>query len=347
MSSNIKITSNAKIPQTRVAILGAGSWGTAIALLLHGKGFAARLWEYRPEAAERLRRERENREFLPGVPLPHEIKIDSDARVCLDGAQAAILAIPSQFVRSALANVKALFPPAALIINAAKGIEEQTLMRPSEVVKDLLPEALPDRYVALSGPSHAEEVSRGIPTSVVAAGENLDTARRVQELFSTPNFRVYASQDLIGVELGAALKNIIALATGICDGLGFGDNTKGALLTRGLAEIARLGLKLGGQPRTFAGLSGMGDLITTCTSRHSRNRYVGEQIGKGRKLDEILSGMTMIAEGVRTTRSARDLARREAVPMPITEAVYAILFEDKNPKQAVTELMTRDLKVED
>jgi glycerol-3-phosphate dehydrogenase (NAD(P)+) len=206
---------------------------------------------------------------------------------------------------------------------------------------------LQTRYATLSGPSHAEEVSRGIPTTVVAAARSLDTARRVQETFFTPTFRVYASQDVTGVELGGALKNVIAIATGMCDGLGFGDNTKGALLTRGLAEMARLGVKLGGQPRTFAGLSGMGDLITTCMSRHSRNRYVGEQVGKGKPLDEVLAGMTMIAEGVRTSRSARDLARREGVPMPITEAVYSILFEAKDPKIAVTELMTRDLKVED
>jgi glycerol-3-phosphate dehydrogenase (NAD(P)+) len=182
---------------------------------------------------------------------------------------------------------------------------------------------------------------------VVAACESLDSARIVQEIFFTPTFRVYASQDLAGVELGGALKNVIALATGICDGLGFGDNTKGALLTRGLAEMSRLGIKLGGQPRTFAGLSGMGDLITTCMSRHSRNRFVGEEVGKGKSLDAVLAGMTMVAEGVRTTRSARDLAHRESVLMPITEAVYDILFTGKDPRAAVTELMTRDLKVED
>jgi len=337
----------ANFAENPIAVLGAGGWGTTLALLLDGKGYAVRLWEYRRLAAERLQLERENVEFLPGIPLPESILIHYDAEKCLEGVSVVLLAIPSQFVRSALKNLVAYVPANAIIVNAAKGIEEETLKRPSEVVADLIPEALHDRYVALSGPSHAEEVSRGIPTSVVAAGLSLETAQIVQELFFTPAFRVYASQDLVGVELGGALKNIIAIATGIADGLGFGDNTKGALLTRGLAEISRLGVKMGGQPRTFAGLSGMGDLITTCMSRHSRNRYVGEQVGKGKSLREVLMGMSMVAEGVSTTRSARALAHREGVPMPITEAAYTVLFEGKNPRQAVTELMTRDLKVED
>ncbi|RJP76142.1 MAG: NAD(P)-dependent glycerol-3-phosphate dehydrogenase [Candidatus Zixiibacteriota bacterium] len=330
-----------------VAILGAGGWGTALAVLLAGKGLPVRLWEYRPEAAERLSRERENRDFLPGVPLPEALAVDHDAARCLDGAGLVLLAIPSQYARGALENIVAHIPPEALIVNAAKGVEEGTLKRMSEVAADLVPGVLESRYAALSGPSHAEEVARGIPTTVVAASHSLDTARRVQEIFFTPTFRVYASQDVVGVELGGALKNVIAVAAGMCDGLGFGDNTKGALLTRGLAEMARLGVQLGGQPHTFAGLSGMGDLITTCMSRHSRNRYVGEQVGKGKPLDEVLASMSMVAEGVRTSRSARHLARREGVPMPITEAVHAILFEAKDPKRAVTELMTRDLKVED
>lgn len=330
-----------------LSILGAGGWGTTLALLLNGKGFSVRLWDFFERTVENIRRERENREFLPGIPIPEEIALHADAIECLDGVGVVVLAIPSQFVRGALRTLIPSFPPDALIVNAAKGIEEESLKRPSEVVSDLLPSVLPDRYAALSGPSHAEEVSRGIPTSVVAASPSLKTAKFVQELFSTPSFRVYASDDLIGVELGAALKNIIAIATGISDGLGFGDNTKGALLTRGLAEMTRLGMKLGGQPRTFAGLSGMGDLITTCMSRHSRNRYVGEQIGKGSTLEEVLSGMTMVAEGVRTTRSAHQLAHREKVPMPITQAAYEVLFEGKEPRQAVTELMTRNLKVED
>lgn len=333
-------------PRT-IAVMGAGSWGTALALLLAGKGHDVRLWEFRKDAALRLQEERENKEFLPGVPFHDKILVHWVASRCLADAEVVVLAIPSQFVRSALSGFAENVPPKAVIVNAAKGIEEGTLKRPSQVVQDLLPSAFPDRYAALSGPSHAEEVSRNIPTTVVAACASLDTARLAQKTFATPTFRVYASQDLVGVELGGALKNVIALATGMCDGLGFGDNTKGALLTRGLAEMARLGTHLGGKPQTFAGLSGMGDLITTCMSRHSRNRFVGEQVGKGRTLDDVLAGMTMVAEGVRTTRSARDLAHREAVPMPITEAVYAILFEGKDPRRAVTELMTRDLKVED
>ncbi len=334
----------AKFP---IAVLGAGSWGTTLALLLHGKGYSVRLWEFRQDAARRLIEDRENKEFLPGIPLPETLAISFDASECLQGAGVVLLVIPSQFVRGALEKTAAAIPSRAIIVNAAKGIEEETLKRPSEVVADLVPDVLPDRYCALSGPSHAEEVSRNIPTSVVAASDSLETARRVQELFFTPHFRVYASQDLVGVELGAALKNVIAVGTGIADGLGFGDNTKGALLTRGLAEMTRLGVKLGGQPRTFAGLSGMGDLITTCMSRHSRNRYVGEQIGKGKTMDQVVRSMTMIAEGVSTTRSAYHLSQREEVPMPITEAAYFVLFEGKDPAQMVTELMTRDLKVED
>ncbi|TKJ42143.1 glycerol-3-phosphate dehydrogenase [candidate division LCP-89 bacterium B3_LCP] len=330
-----------------IAVLGAGSWGTTLALVLHGKGFPVRLWEFRKEAAIRLQQDKENREFLPGIPLPVSMSIHHDAVECLQGANVVLLAIPSQFVRSAMERMVDYFPTNALIVNAAKGIEEDTLKRSSEVVADLFPHVLPNQYAALSGPSHAEEVSRGIPTSVVAASPSLDTARTVQELFYTPSFRVYASQDLIGVELGAALKNVIAIGTGISDGLGFGDNTKGALLTRGLAEMTRLGVKLGGQPRTFAGLSGMGDLITTCMSSHSRNRYVGEQVGKGKTLEEVEAGMSMIAEGVCTTRSTYQLSRRENVPMPICEAAYTVLFEDKDPKQAVIDLMTRELKVED
>lgn len=336
-----------KLHHPSITVLGAGGWGTTLALLLDGKEYSVRLWEFREDAAERLRRDRENVEFLPGVPIPESILIHHEAAVCLDSADFVVLAIPSQFVRSALEKEAIHIPPQAIIVNAAKGIEEESLKRSSEVVEDMIPGVLPHRYSALSGPSHAEEVSQGIPTSVVAASPSLETAKKVQELFFTPHFRVYASQDLVGVELGAALKNIIAIATGISDGLEFGDNTKGALLTRGLAEIARLGVKLGGQPRTFAGLSGMGDLITTCMSRHSRNRYVGEQIGKGKTLAEVERSMTMIAEGVRTTRSAYHLSHREGVPMPITEATYFVLFEGKDPHKTVIELMTRELKVED
>lgn len=334
-------------PQNPIAVLGAGSWGTTLALVLNGQGLNVRLWEFRREAVERMRNDRENKEFLPGIPLPESLELHHEARECLVGAQVVLLAIPSQFVRGALLKMTDFFPREAIIVNAAKGIEENTLKRPSEVVEEIFPGTWPNHYVALSGPSHAEEVSRGIPTTVVAAGADIETARAVQELFSTPTFRVYARSDLVGVELGGALKNVIAIASGISDGLGFGDNTKGALLTRGLAEITRLGIKLGGHPETFAGLSGMGDLITTCMSRHSRNRYVGEQIGKGKTLDEVMQTMTMVAEGVKTTRSSRALAHRENVPMPITEAAYSVLFEHKPAKEAVYELMTRELKVED
>jgi glycerol-3-phosphate dehydrogenase (NAD(P)+) len=341
------MTSKPNLQNPIITVLGAGSWGTTLSLLLHRKGCLVRLWEFRKDAAERLFKDRENKEFLPEVPLPEEIVIHYEAARLLDGANVILLTIPSQFVRNALEKMVDEIPGDAIIVNAAKGIEDTTLLRPSEVVEGLLPGTLPDRYAALSGPSHAEEVSRGVPTTVVSASPNLETARAIQSLFFTPAFRVYAREDLVGVELGAALKNVIAVAAGISDGLGFGDNTKGALLTRGLAEMSRLGIKLGGQPQTFAGLSGMGDLITTCMSRHSRNRYVGEQIGLGKTLKEVEASMTMVAEGVATTVSSRELAHREDVPMPITEAVYTVLFENKPAKEAVVELMTRELKVED
>ncbi len=331
--------------QTAIAVLGAGSWGTTLAILLSGKGFPVRLWEYRPDAAERLRRERENREFLPGIRLPDALEIHHDAGA-LSGVEAAVLAIPSQYARSVLERLAGDVPPGAVLINAAKGIEEGSLKRPSEVVAEFLPDAVASRYAALSGPSHAEEVSRGLPTTVVAASPSLEVARRVQEIFFTPVFRVYASPDLVGVELGGALKNVIAIATGICDGLGFGDNTKGALLTRGLAEITRLGVKLGGQPRTFAGLSGMGDLIATAMSRHSRNRRLGEAIGKGMKLEEALAASKMVVEGVGTAHAAVDLARRHGVELPIAEQVRAILYDGKSATTAIRELLTRDLKAE-
>ncbi|MFH0765461.1 MAG: NAD(P)H-dependent glycerol-3-phosphate dehydrogenase [Calditrichota bacterium] len=330
------------------AVLGAGSWGTTLALLLAGRGDDVRLWEFRPEAVHRMQTDRENLEFLPGHAFPPQLEATADLEAAVADAGLCILATPSHAMRSVAAGIIKPLPSDCLVVSAAKGLEEGSLMRMSEVVSETWRSWFdPDRFVALSGPSHAEEVVLGLPTSVVAASTSIESAHAVQRMMSTDRFRIYAHTDIIGVELGGALKNVIALAAGISAGLGFGDNTMGAILTRGLAEISRLGQKLGGQPQTFAGLSGMGDLITTCCSRHSRNRYVGEQLGQGRKLKDILAGMIMVAEGVRTTSSAWILAQREGAEMPITEQVNRILYQDVDPRQATMELMTRRLKIED
>ncbi len=330
----------------KFAVLGAGSWGTALGILLAKKpDHQVILWEFRQQAAQRLKEERENREFLPDIPFPESLEITDDLAEALQDAEVVLNVVPSQFVRSTLTQIHGDHTE-KIWIGASKGIENNTLLRMSEVTAELLGEKILERYVALSGPSHAEEVARDMPTTIVAACRNLTLAKCVQHWMSGPAFRVYASTDLIGVELGAALKNVIAIATGMLDGLGFGDNTKGALLTRGLVEMTRLGTRLGGHPETFAGLSGMGDLITTCFSKHSRNRYVGEQLGRGRKLPDILKSMVMVAEGVATTKSVHDLALKTGVEMPISEQVYRILFEGVAPEEAIIILMQRELRVE-
>jgi len=330
----------------KLTVLGAGSWGTALGILLARGGLhEVTLWEFREEAAKRLEKERVNREFLPGVPFPENLIVTNDINASLTGAGGILIVVPTQYVRGALALITE-FPSGAVWIGASKGVENKTYKRMSEVVGDVLGRDVQDRYVVLSGPSHAEEVSRDLPTTVVAASLDIELAKQVQTWFSTPTFRVYASEDLPGVELGGAVKNVIAIATGICDGLGYGDNTRGALITRGLAEIVRLGQAYGGKLATFAGLSGIGDLITTCTSKHSRNRFVGQEIGRGRSLESILSTMIMVAEGVTTTQSIYGMAQMVDVEMPITNQVYRILFEEVPPREAVLELMTRSLKVE-
>jgi glycerol-3-phosphate dehydrogenase (NAD(P)+) len=329
-----------------IAVIGAGSWGTALALLLHGQHNAVRVWEFDPGLARRYRDGLRENPVLPGVPLPEGLAIRNELDWVLEGAELVLLAVPSHAVRTTAARLAALCPPAVLLVDVAKGVEEGTLKRMSEVVAEAWPALAPERILCLSGPSHAEEVSRQLPTSVTIAGIDLEQARRAQRVFSGESFRVYVNDDLCGVELGGALKNVIAIASGMCDGLGFGDNTKGALLTRGLVEISRLGTIMGGRPETFAGLSGMGDLFTTCMSRHSRNRHVGEQVGRGRPLAEVLGEMTMVAEGVRTTHAARELGRRHGVPMPITEAVHRALFEGADVRTEVTALMTRELREE-
>lgn len=330
----------------RIAVLGAGSWGTTLAILLAQKGHDVSLWSYREKYTEQILATRQNPSFLPGITIPETVIATSNLLDGIDGASMVVAAVPSQYIRSVMALLKDSDWSNRIVVNVAKGIEIGTLMTMSEVLKDTIP-GLPVEHVAtLSGPSHAEEVSQKIPTTVVAASVSTQTAQRVQSAFITPEFRVYESSDVRGVELGGALKNVIAIAAGIIDGANLGDNTKAAVMTRGIAEIARVGVALGAHIRTFSGLSGIGDLMVTCMSRHSRNRYVGAEIGKGRSLEDILAGMVMVAEGVSTARSAYQLSRKVGVEAPIIGEVYRILFEGKDPLVACNDLMTRDPKGE-
>jgi len=330
----------------KIGVLGAGSWGTTLSLILYGNGHQVTLWEFRPGVAKEIARRREVYEFVPGVILPEDLAVTSDLKEAVSGKEMILIAVPSHVLRSAISAVSGRTTGDAVIVTATKGIEAGSLMRMSEVIAGQWEIHL-DMVAALSGPSLSKEVLNKTPTTVVAACQDLETAKKVQSIFASPLFRVYSSDDIVGVELGGALKNVMAIAAGIADGLGFGDNAKGALMTRGLSEMARLGMRMGGRPQTFAGLSGMGDLITTCVSPLSRNHTVGYRLGKGEKLQEILNSMTMVAEGVNTTKAALALAHKYGFEMPIVEAVYSILFEDKPPKKAVVELMTRELKVED
>lgn len=330
----------------RITVLGAGSWGTTLAILLANNFHQVTLWSYRAQDAETIRTRRENPAFLPGVKIPEDVVTTSDLSASVHNAQMIVTAIPSQYVRSVMSELKDLPFDRITVVNVAKGIENGTLMTMSQMLHDVIPN-LPTKSIStLSGPSHAEEVSKQVPTTVVAASTELETAKLVQSTFMTPYFRVYVSTDLCGVELGGSLKNVIAIAAGIVDGADLGDNTKAALMTRGIAEITRVGVALGAHARTFAGLSGIGDLMVTCMSRHSRNRFVGVEIGKGRKLSDILAGMVMVAEGVQTTISARELAHKTGVETPIVNEVYKMLFEGKDPHDACYDLMTRDPKGE-
>jgi len=330
----------------KIGILGAGGWGTALSILLSSNGHKVTLWEFQPNVAHVLATKRVNEPLLPGVRIPDEVEITSELEQVVENAEIIVIAVPSHVVRSLTERMRSFSLQDKLVVSVAKGLENETLKRLSEVILENLPQLNSAQIVILSGPSHAEEVSRGVPTTVVAASESLESAKKIQRIFTTSTFRVYTNIDVIGVELGGSLKNIIAIAAGISDGVGYGDNTKAALMTRGLVEITRLGVAMGANPMTFAGLSGMGDLIVTCMSRYSRNRYVGEQIGRGRKLSEVLSEMVMVAEGVRTTKSAMALAEKYHVEMPITQQVYEVLFGNKDPQVAMSELMSRDLKVE-
>jgi glycerol-3-phosphate dehydrogenase (NAD(P)+) len=330
----------------KVTVLGAGSWGTTLALVLNQNNHRVTCWSFDKSDIDSINKLKENKKFLPGINIPDTVSFTNDLQSSVDSAEVIIVAIPSHAVRSVVQSIDLSSKSDLIWVNVAKGIENGTLLRISQVIGQV-GHVSSDNIAVLFGPSHAEEVSREIPTAIVSASKSKETAKLVQHLFMTPYFRVYANLDLIGVELGGALKNIIAVAAGICDGAGFGDNTKAALMTRGLVEINRLGIQMGAKPDTFAGLSGMGDLIVTCTSKHSRNRYVGEQIGKGRPLQDVLNEMVMVAEGVKTTASAYELSLKEGVEMPITEQVYRTLFEGKPPVEAMQDLMTRASKIED
>ncbi len=329
-----------------IAVLGAGSWGTTLAVLLAKKGHKVRLWAHRPEFAGTLSLERENRRYLKGVPFPASLQIAPHLQDLLSWSEMVVTAVPSQALRETILGFRDLDLSGKVLVNVAKGIEIGTGKRMSEVLLEVLPGLLSSQVAALYGPSHAEEVSKEQPTTVVASSSSLATAEQVQEVFHTSMFRVYVNTDIIGVEIAGSVKNVIAIAAGISDGIGFGDNAKAAIITRGMAEISRLCIKLGGEALTISGLAGIGDLVVTCLSRHSRNRYVGEEIGRGRSLDEVISQMNMIAEGVHSSRSVYELSCSVGVDMPITRAVYEMLFQQKPVQQAILDLMTRDPKQE-
>lgn len=328
----------------RITILGDGGWGTALAILLCGKGHHVTLWGNFPDYMAELKRTRENRKFLPGVTIPASVVLTDSISEALQSPQIAVAAIPVVYLRSALEKIKPHYPKRVPVVSIAKGIENDTLLRSSEIIAHVLGDV---PIAMLLGPSHAEEVARRLPTSVVASSRDMSLAESIQGIFMTDRFRIYTNPDTVGVEIASAVKNVIAIASGICEGLGFGDNSKAALITRGLAEISRLGVAMGANPKTFGGLTGLGDLITTCISPYGRNRAVGMAIGKGKKLKEVLAGMDQVAEGVWTTKSALALAERHGVEMPITAQVFEVLFNDKDPLRAVSDLMMRGAKAED
>jgi len=328
----------------RTAIIGDGAMGTLSALLLAANGIPAALWSAFPEHAADMRRDGENKRFLPGFPLPKNLEVSTDAGEVTAGADLVVLAVPSRHLRSMLLRVQEALPTEAVYVSVIKGIESESLLRPSEVVRQVVG---PRRLAVLSGPCLAREVAQRLPATVVVASDEAEAARAVQQAFATPWFRLYTSDDPVGVELSGALKNVIAIAAGICDGLELGSNAKAALVTRGLVEITRLGAAMGAKKETFAGLAGLGDLVTTCASGLSRNHNLGQEIGRGRPLDDVLKQMGRIeAEGVETTRSAVALAARHGVEMPITQEVYAVLFRGKPASDALANLMSRRPKKE-
>lgn len=328
---------------TKIGVIGGGSWGTALAILLANNNHEVHMWVRDRFQLNQIKESRQNKKYLPDIIIPDEIAITDDISEAIYNKELIVLAVASHAIRDTLSNSKNIIKPDQIIVNVAKGIENHTLLRISEIVGEILPD---NPYAVLSGPSHAEEVSKNIPTTVVSASTSKAIAKYVQDVFMSPYFRVYTNPDVIGVELGGSLKNVIALGAGISDGLGYGDNTKAALMTRGIIEIGRLGEKLGASPVTFSGLSGIGDLIVTCTSMHSRNRKAGILIGQGQTLDEAIDTVGMVVEGIKTTKSAYELAKINNVTMPITDEIFNVLYKGKDVNNSVYNLMLRDKKPE-
>ena len=330
----------------KVSVIGAGSWGTAIAFVLADNGHDCLLWTRREAQSDEINTKHSNDSYLPNIDLPRNLEACSNLEQAIAHGDIIILAVPTVSMREISAQINAFVTTEKLFVHVSKGIEPDTLKRISEMIEEEISADKREAIVVLSGPSHAEEVVLRHPTTVTAASTNIDAAERIQDLFMNKYFRVYTNKDILGVEIGAALKNVIALGAGISDGLGYGDNAKAALMTRGLAEISRLGVAMGANPLTFSGLAGLGDLIVTCTSVHSRNWKAGNMLGKGSSLEDVVSGMGMVIEGVRTTKAAHQLATKHDVSMPITEALFTVLFEKTSPKSAVDRLMTRIKKQE-
>lgn len=329
--------------QKKIGVIGAGSFGTALAMVLAGKGHQVTVWARKAEHIEEMKMTSENRHYLPDVKLPSEIELTADLQKAVSGKDYLLFAVPAQSFRGVLTQAAEFIEPEVPVVNVAKGIEKGTLQRLSQVAEEVIPDL---RYVALSGPSHAEEVARQLPTTVAVAAHSHDLAEEVQELFFTDRFRVYTNEDLIGVELGGALKNIIALGAGISDGLGFGDNAKAAMMTRGITEMTRLGLTMGAEMNTFSGLTGIGDLIVTCTSMHSRNRRCGILIGEGIEPEEATKKIGMVVEGISTAEAAYALAQQYNIEMPITESIYKVIHGELDARNAVGYLMGREMKNE-
>ena len=331
----------------RIGIIGAGSWGTALAISLAKNKKSVHVWARREELVEEIRVARKNKVYLNDIWIPETVQVCSSLADIVSSTKLLIFAVPSQSVRAVCADVSSLITSDQILVSVAKGIENDSLKLASEVLKDAVPLISNDQIGVLYGPSHAEEVAQAIPSAVVASSYSRETALVIQEAFLSPSLRVYVNLDMVGVQIGGSVKNVMAIAAGISDGVGFGDNTKAAIVTRGISEIKRLGVAMGAEPATFSGLSGIGDLVVTCMSGLSRNRYLGEQIGMGRRMEDVVSEMKMVAEGVRTTQSVMALAEQYNVEMPITEAVYRILFEGKKPLEAVRDLMSREAREED
>ena len=327
----------------KITVLGDGGWGTTLAIYLAHRGFSVKIWSAFPEYARHLAQTRENTKFLPGIKIPGEIEITADLTHALDGAQLVILAIPSQFAVAVIRKLKKYDLSKKILLSVIKGLDSATLSRMSQIISKELG-SIP--LAVLSGPTIAMEIAKGMPSTAVIACKNMGIAKTLQTVFHSPSFRIYTNSDMVGVEIGGSIKNVVAIACGICDGLGFGTNAKAAILSRGLAEISRLGQAMGAKQKTFAGLSGLGDMVTTCFNKQSRNRSVGEQLGQGKKIGEITSAMDMVAEGVTTVKAAYALGRKYKVPMPITTEIFNIICKDKAPNIAVNDLMSRRLKPE-